>query len=451
MTRRDSRDATELSGWGRYPVIPCLTHAPATATDLARAIGTGPVIARGAGRAYGDSSLQRDGVIRTDRLDKGLSLDPATGVLEAGAGASFADVLDFAVPQGWFPPVTPGTKFVTLGGALAADVHGKNHHVVGSFGDHVLWFDLVGPDGATTRCDPQATPELFQATIGGMGLTGIVSRMALQMLPVETAWIRLETIVAPDLDSTIEAFEQAHGRTYTVAWIDAMTGGRNQGRSVLLCGEHASLDELPRKHRAEPFALPKRRSFSVPRVMPGFLLNKWSGRALNTAYWMANKRKAGTTLVDYDSYFYPLDSVLEWNRVYGRRGFVQYQCVLPIERSPAGLRQLLDAVGASGQGAFLAVLKLMGKNDRQGLSFPMEGYTLALDFPVTPALPRVLAGLDAIVSEHGGRIYLAKDARMDSATFRQGYAGLAEFEALRQRTGAAGVFRSNQSERLGLS
>lgn len=451
MKPQNHAGSETLSGWGRFPVLPCVTHEPRTPDDLTRAIGSGPVIARGAGRAYGDSALQRRGVICMAALGNAVFLDTATGIATVEAGASFTDLLAVSLPQGWFPPVTPGTRFVTLGGALAADVHGKNHHVVGSFGDHVLWFDLAGPDGRTRRCDPDTTPELFQATIGGMGLTGIVCRLALRMLPVETAWIRQETILAGNLEEAFDAFEAAHGRTYSVAWIDALAGGRSQGRSVLLCGEHAGVAELPAERRATPFDLPRRREIPVPWDMPGFLLNKWSGRALNTAYWTANGRKAGTTLVDYESYFYPLDSVLHWNRAYGRRGFVQYQCVLPVESSLTGIRQLLDATRASGEGAFLAVLKLMGENTRKGLSFPMKGYTLALDFPVTRSLPALLDRLDAIVAAHDGRLYLAKDARMSSDTFRKGYAGLEAFEALRRDVGAAGVFRSNQSERLGLS
>lgn len=426
-------------------------HAPRTKTDLTRAIGTGPVIARGAGRAYGDSALQRNGVIETAGLGRALALDAATGVLEAEAGATFADVLAASVPRGWFPPVTPGTKFVTLGGAVAADVHGKNHHGAGSFGDHVLWFDLVGPDGETRRCDPQSTPELFQATLGGMGLTGIVRRLALRMMPVASAWIRQQTVLAPNLAAALDAFEQAADRTYSVAWIDALAGGRDLGRAVLMLGEHALVDDLPPDRRADPFTLPPRRARTVPFDLPGFVLNKWSARAFNMAYWRAHRRQADTRLVDYDSYFYPLDRLLHWNRVYGRRGFVQYQCVLPLAQSATGLRLLLETIRASGEGAFLAVLKLMGENGRAGLSFPMKGYTLALDFPMTRSLPPLLDRLDAIVAAHGGRIYLAKDARMDAITFRQGYAGLENFETLRRSIGAAGVFRSHQSERLGLS
>ena len=441
-----------LSGWGRYPVLPCVTHNPASAQDLTQAIGAGPVIARGAGRAYGDSALQPQGVIAMQSLGKALSLDTGTGVLEADAGASFTDVLAQSVPQGWFVPVTPGTRFATLGGAAAADVHGKNHHVDGGFGDHLLWLDVTDHRGGTRRCSPTEHAELFQATIGGMGLTGIIRRLALKMRPVETAWMRQETVLAPTLEAAVEAFEASGGWTYSVAWIDAMARGRDLGRSVLYRGEHARLDEIPPAARAAPLTPPPRRgTLRVPLDAPGFLLNRLSARAFNLAYWQASRRKAGVQIVDYETYFYPLDGILQWNRLYGRRGFVQYQCVFPLETSLKGMRAMLETVHDAGLGAFLAVLKLMGPQSRGGLSFPMEGYTLALDFPVTRPLPALLARLDAIVTAHDGRLYLAKDARMDAETFRNGYGDLEAFEDLRRKIGAAGVFKSHQSERLGLS
>lgn len=451
MTGLDRSNTMSLSGWGRYPVLACLTHDPETPEDLARVLGSGPVIARGGGRAYGDSALQARGVICTQALGRKVSLDAHTGILVAEAAATFADVLALSVPQGWFVPVTPGTKFVTLGGAVAADVHGKNHHAAGAFGDHVLWLDLTGRDGQTRRCSPTEDPAVFHATLGGMGLTGIIGRVALRMQPIETAWMRQETLLAPNLEAAFAAFEASQDWTYTVAWIDALAGGKDLGRTVLFRGEHARPAELPDRARAAPLALPGRRRLSIPVNAPNLLLNPWSARAFNLAYWRANSRKTGSALVDYDSYFYPLDAVLHWNRLYGRRGFVQYQCVLPLASSLRGLRQLLEAIQASGQGAFLAVLKLMGAPSRGGLSFPMKGYTLALDFPVTARLPRLLHRLDSIVTAYQGRIYLAKDARMQAATFRQGYPDLKAFETLRHDIGAAGVFKSHQSERLGLS
>lgn len=452
MVQRAHSVDERLSGWGCFPVAPCVTHTPRDKDELRPLVGAGPVIARGAGRAYGDSALQSNGVIHVHGLGRRMRLNTKSGVLEVDAAVNFINVLELSVPKGWFVPVTPGTRFVTFGGALASDVHGKNHHSAGSFGDHVLWFDLICADGQTRRCSAEENPDLFTATIGGMGLTGMITRLAVQMIPVESAWMRQETVLAPNLDAAFEAFEASQSWTYSVAWIDALARGKNFGRTVLFRGEHARRADLDDPRRAAPFDLAKKRQLGVPSGVPGGLLNRLSAKAFNIAYWSAQARKPGPALVDYQTYFYPLDGVLNWNRLYGRRGFVQYQCVLPLAHSRRGLAQLLEAIQASREGAFLAVLKLMGPNARAGagLSFPMEGYTLALDFPVTKKLPRLLARLDAIVTAYQGRIYLAKDSRMSAETFRRGYGNLDEFETLRRETGAAGVFQSHQSERLGL-
>ena len=453
MVTRDVRGGDlPLSGWGRYPILPCVRHNPATPGEMSHALTNSPVIARGAGRSYGDSALQANGVIETGKIGRRLQLHKKTGVLEVDAAVSFINVLTHSLPPGWFVPVTPGTRFVTFGGAVAADVHGKNHHSAGSFGDHVLWIDLMGPDGQVRRCSTDENPDLFTATIGGMGLTGVITRVAIQMIRVETAWMRQETVLAPNLDAAFEAFAASEDWTYSVAWIDALARGKNFGRTVLFRGEHAQRSDLDPNQAKTPFKIPKKRILSVPRGVPGGLLNRLSAKAFNIAYWQAQTRKSGSALVDYQTYFYPLDGVLNWNRLYGRRGFVQYQCVLPLAHSRRGLIQLLEAIQASRQGAFLAVLKLMGDNPRagQGLSFPMQGYTLALDFPVTLKLPLLLTRLDAIVTAYQGRIYLAKDSRMSAETFRRGYGDLDMFETLRREIGAAGVFQSHQSERLGL-
>lgn len=440
-----------LGGWGRWPVLPCAVARPSTDAELRRAIAAGPLIARGAGRAYGDSALQPACTALTEGLGRAVDLDPATGVMVCDGGALLADALAAAVPQGWFPPVTPGTRFVSIGGALAADVHGKNHHVAGSLGEHVSWLELITADGRALRCSPQEHAPLFAATLGGMGLTGVIRRAAIRMLPVETAWVRQETIVARDLDAAFAAFEASADWTYSVAWIDALARGRNLGRALLHRGEHARRDELPPERRADPLRLPPRRAVAMPFDAPGGLLNAATARLLNLAYWERNRRRTAPRLVDYESFFYPLDGILHWNRLYGRRGFLQYQCVLPLEASGRGLRVMLERIARSGVGSFLAVLKLMGEGRTAGLSFPMRGYTLALDFPASRRLMALLDELDAVALDHGGRIYLAKDARMAAATCWRGYPGAAAFEELRRAVGAAGVFRSRQSERLGFA
>lgn len=439
-----------LSGWGRFPVRECTLRSPSCEVQLASCVGRGPVIARGAGRSYGDSAMQPLGTILTESLGNSVELDGTSGVLVCDSGATFADVIRSSLPLGWFPPTTPGTQFVTIGGAIAADVHGKNHHRTGSFGSHVLWLDLMGADGTIKRCSPEAEPELFYGTIGGMGLTGIILRAAFRMIPVETRWIRQETVVAPDLSTVLDAFEASVDWTYSVAWIDALAGGRNLGRSLLMRGEHARREELPPERQRDPLHHHPFRAATVPFDAPSGALNAWTARAFNLAYWLRNSRRAGVRLVDYQSFFYPLDGLRDWNRLYGRRGFVQYQCVLPLAASGRGLRQLLDCIRNAAEGSFLAVLKLMGKG-RGGMSFPIEGYTLALDFPYSPRLETLLSALDRIVIEHGGRLYLAKDARMSEETFRKGYRDIGSFESLRRACGAAGVFRSSQAERLGFA
>ena len=439
-----------LHGWGRYPVARCRVHEPVDDAALRRALASGPVIARGNGRSYGDSSLQVRGTLLTSRLGRALDLDPVTGVVECDSGVLLADILDHAVPQGWFLPATPGTKFVSVGGAIAADVHGKNHHRCGGFGRHVPWLDLMRADGHVVRCSAEVHPDLFEATIGGMGLTGVIRRAAIRLIPVETAWVRQETKVAPDLYTAIAALDESNEWTYVVAWIDSLAGGASLGRSLIHRGEHAVPEELPEVARATPLLPPSKRTVRMPFDVPGGFLTRWTARAFNVAYWERHRRHPPVKIVDYDSFFYPLDGLLDWNRVYGRGGFLQYQCVFPLEASRAGLTRLLDEIGRSGLGSFLAVLKLLGPPGG-GLSFPMRGYTLSLDFPFTPPLLALLDRLDAIVVDHGGRIYLAKDARMNARTFERSYAALGWFEQVRRRHGATGVFRSRQAERLGLA
>lgn len=438
-----------LSGWGRYPVFPGDASAPRDEAALRRELGGGGVIARGNGRAYGDSAVGADRTVSMRCFNRMLSFDPDEGVLVAEAGVLLADVISAFLPRGWFPRVTPGTKFVTLGGMVAADVHGKNHHVDGSFGRFVDWLDLMGPDGEVTRCSRQDNAELFRLTLGGMGLTGIVLRVALRLRRVESAWIRQRLIPLPDLRTALAAFE-AHGdATYSVAWIDCLSRGDRLGRSLLMLGEHAVRSELSGDRARYPLETPAKRSRTMPFDLPQGLLNPAAVRTLNALYHWNGTRKAGTSLVDWDSYFYPLDAILGWNRVYGRKGFVQFQCALPLDTSPDGLTELLEAISAAGTGSFLAVLKRFGVQDSM-FSFPMLGYTLALDFPVNGGTLALLDELDRITLRHGGRFYLAKDGRMRAETLRRSDARATDFAARRDAAGLSGRFASKQSERLSL-
>lgn len=400
------------------------------------------LIARGNGRAYGDAAINLLATLGMRGCDRVIAFNPETGVITAEAGLLLADLITLVLPHGWFPPVTPGTKFVTLGGMLAADVHGKNHHIAGSFGGHVISCDLALADGSVRRCSAHENNLLFAATRGGMGLTGVILRLTVQLLRVETPLIRQRTQRAHNLAEAMAAFEASADATYSVAWIDCLARGANLGRALVYLGEHARRDEVPPQTTLAPI---RRRARSIPMEFPGWALNRWSVQAFNELYW--RRARPGSALVDYDRYFYPLDALLEWNRIYGRRGFVQYQCVLPKAASAAGLVAIIGRIADARAGSFLSVLKLFGAGEGM-LSFPMPGYTLALDFPATQANFALLRELDAIVADHGGRIYLAKDALMTAALFRQSYPDLARFQALRRAVDPDGRFVSLQSRRL---
>lgn len=438
----------KLSGWGRYPVLEARVHRPRSVEALRKLVASEPhLIARGNGRAYGDSAINATATIETRYLNRMIAFDPASGQLTAEAGVLLGDIIAAFLPRGWFPRVTPGTKFVTLGGAIAADVHGKNHHRDGSFRSCVDWIEVMGPDGQVRRCSPQDATDLFDHTLGGMGLTGIILRAAIRLQPVETAWIRQTTIAAPNLKAAMAAFETAQDATYSVAWIDCLGTGTSLGRSLVMLGEHASSTDLPGRLANSPFQIKAKRKLSVPMDFPVFALNRLTVRAFNALYYWAGARKTGTQLMDWDSYFYPLDAILGWNRIYGRKGFVQFQCALPLDRSEAGLTALLSEIAKAGSGSFLAVLKRFGRQE-SAFSFPMEGYTLALDFPVTSKTLSLLEKLDQITIAHGGRFYLAKDSRMTSATLRASDQRAVDFQAHRDSHGFTSRFKSAQSERL---
>lgn len=440
----------KLSGWGRFPVVETQLRAPRDVAALKALVTDGnPVIARGNGRSYGDSSVGTHTTLDMRHFNHMLSFDDETGVLEAEAGVLLGDVIDAFLPRGWFPMVTPGTKFVTLGGAIAADVHGKNHHVDGSFGTCVDWIDLMGQDGQISRVSRDTDAELFLHTLGGMGLTGVIIRTAIRLRPVETAWINQTTLPAPDLGAAMDLFEQHAHVPYSVAWIDCMSRGAHLGRSLVMLGDHAKRADLDAKKARTPLDAGHKGALSIPFDFPGFALNRWTVRAFNELYYSVGAWKPTKALVDWDTYFYPLDAVLKWNRIYGRRGFAQFQCVLPLDTARAGLTELLEAIAEAGAGSFLAVLKRFGPQD-SAFSFPMEGCTLALDFPMKPHTLDLLDQLDAIAVAHGGRFYLAKDSRMRPDTLREADSRAAEFEALREARGLKDHFASAQSERLSL-
>lgn len=435
------------TGWGRYPSIDAQCRTFDSEDQLRRTLDSldpaAHAIARGLGRSYGDSSLSEN-LLSTRRLDRLLAFDDATGELVCESGVSLAEILDIFVPRGWFVPVTPGTRFVTVGGAIASDVHGKNHHREGSFSNHVAWLDLLLGDGDVVRCSRTENTGLFLSTCAGYGLTGIVIRAAIRLKKIETAFIRQKTIKTRNLEEALNAFDEHADWTYSVAWIDTLTGGSGMGRSVLMLGEHAAAGDLPRT--TEPLKPARSRKLAVPFDFPGFALSSLSVRAFNSVYYA--KASSRENVIPYVPFFYPLDGIRDWNRIYGKRGFVQYQFVVDKESGKEGLKGILTRSARHGRGSFLAVLKLFGKEDPPYLTFAKEGYTLALDFPVTAELWKELDELDAVIKDYGGRIYPTKDARMSPAMLRSGFPRIDEFMQVREKVDPHRRFSSLQSRRF---
>lgn len=421
----------DLLSWGRYPRVPQQAHAAAWRDGLAAAwreaaAEQGTTLAFGNGRSYGDSCLAASGrVVHTLPLDRLIAADWQTGVVRAEAGVTLGQLLALAVPRGWMLPVTPGTQFATLGGALANDVHGKNHHVRGTFGRHVRRFSLLRSDGSRLDCSPETQPDFFAATVGGLGLTGLIEWAEVQLMPVASSSIDVTQIRFDNLDgffSLSERLDPLH--EYSVAWVDCLGRGSSLGRGVFMAGDHAP---------DGPRSLPTRRARTVPFTMPVPLFNPLTLRVLNEAYFRRQRTRETPVATDCDTFFYPLDAIREWNRIYGRAGFQQYQCVIPPDAARDAIREMLDAIARSGTGSFLAVLKRCGAVESPGwLSFPREGTSLALDFPQREASNRVLfARLDAIVRAAHGRLYPAKDAHMSGEDFRTAYPRWEQVEALR--------------------
>ena len=439
-----------LSGWGRYPIRDCRLATLRREEQLTEWSQTRTLIARGNGRSYGDAALNPELTLSMLAMDRLLAFDASHGVVSCEAGVLLADLLRVYAPKGWFPPVVPGTADVTVGGMIAADVHGKNHHLDGSFGAHVESFRLATGDGDVQTCSREENPGLFRATLGGMGLTGVVLSARFRMCRIESEFVRTETVGTPDLDATMETLKASDDWRYSVAWIDGSAKGGNLGRGLVSRGDFATRDELSAQPSARRSRSPASRQLPVPSLLSG-ALNPASVRLFDALYNRVGRFRKAPRLVHHTSFFFPLDRLQRWNRLYGRRGFVQYQCVLPVSQSPRGLRAILEHVAASGRIAYLAVLKLLGPQGEGMLSFPLPGYTLALDFPMRPGTLELLDSLDEITTAHGGRVYLAKDARCRPDHVLQGYADLPLFiDVRRGATRGSREFSSVMSRRLGL-
>jgi len=420
-------------------------ESPSTEDQVAEELALGgTTIARGLGRSYGDAAQVSGGVVLSNRALGGIGAIAPDGVVTVGAGVSLDELLSVTIPQGWFVPVTPGTRQVTIGGAVAADVHGKNHHRDGSLGDHVLEMRLITPVGRF-RVSPSLEPELFWATIGGMGLTGVVTTVTLRLLRIETDKVLVDTSRHANLDEVMEAMVSGDDDyRYSVAWVDCMTKGAAMGRAILTRGEHAT-----RRDVSDPTLDPPGRArLRVPFEAPSHLLNPLSIRAFNEVWFRSAPRQRVGEEQSLSAFFHPLDGVDDWNRLYGRRGFVQYQFAVADAQAECVVHAI-DRLSSSGVPSFLAVLKRFGPANHAMMSFPISGWTLALDLPVGPsALPEVLDDLDEMVIDAGGRVYLAKDARLSPEAVRVMYPRLPEFLAVKNRVDPRHQLVSDLARRL---
>jgi FAD/FMN-containing dehydrogenase len=419
------QDQPQFESWGRYPKHPAEVRSLFWKEDFPlSAPPDGKMLPVGMGRSYGDVCLLQHGtLLQTPNLDRLISFDAETGRLRCEAGVTLAEILDFAVPRGWFLPVSPGTKYVTVGGAIANDIHGKNHHVAGTFGLHTPCFELVRSDGAQFVCSPTENSEWYAATIGGMGLTGLITWAEVQLRPIVSRHIRYRSTKFVGLDEFIALSQASAHQEYSVAWIDCVAQGRNFARGLFLQGEHD-----PNPGPLTPLAKQK---IALPFDLPAVALNRSSVGAFNALYYHKQLGKERSGLIDYEPFFYPLDRILKWNRLYGKQGLLQFQCVLPWESDTVGTTELLKAITASGLASFLAVLKVFGDAVSPGMmSFPAPGITLALDFPIRRELSfGLLDRLADLTAAFGGRMYPAKDACMSPAHFQQFYPQWQQFSA----------------------
>ncbi len=435
-----------MTGWGRIGVPGHEVRSP----DLERLSETA-VLSRGLGRSYGDSSLPPPGVhevASTTLADRLLAFDPATRILRAEAGTSLLALNRLFLERGVFVPVTPGTQFVTLGGMVASDVHGKEHHVRGCFGEHVTELRMRVADGRVVTCSDTENADLFRATIGGMGLTGHILEVSVRMLPIASPWIRQRSVRVDDLDAFLSALREHAGRfPYTVGWIDCLTRGRHMGRGILMAGDWAPAGDgpsrfpVPHPRLTLPFELPS-------ALLGGRRLGRLSVSAFNEVFFRRHVPREREALVHWETFFYPLDVVREWNRMYGPRGFTQYQCVIPEHARPGAAKRVLEILTRSGSASFLCVIKDCGPEGKGMLSFPMKGISIALDIPVRDDTQSVVDALNEQVIREGGRIYLTKDGFTRADHFRVMEPRLPAFLEVRRRWDPAARIRSAQSVRL---
>ena len=430
-----------LISWGMYPKTLNTVFKFDKQETLKKIINENDnLIPYGNGRSYGDSALSSK-IINVKPKDYFIDFDEKSGLLQVQAGVLLSEILESYVPRGWFLKVTPGTKLITIGGAIASDIHGKNHHIEGCFSECVKEFEIMLANGEIVTCSKEATPELFKATCGGMGLTGVILSAKIYLKKINSKYIDQTTIKTKNLKETFEAFEAYKDKPYSVAWIDCLAKNDEIGKCLLMVGDFKNDAKLDYK---------KKKQLSIPFTFPSFVLNNWSVRAFNWLYYAKVKQRVSKQKVDIDTFFYPLDAIGHWNRLYGKNGFTQYQFILPKETSYKGLEEILATISTSGKGSFLAVLKLYGKANENYLSFPIEGYSLALDFKIEKGLFELLDKLDEIVVKYEGKIYLTKDVRVTKETFEKGYPQIETFRDYRKNNNMNTKFQSLQSKRVGI-
>tara|TARA_B100000787_G_scaffold107845_1_gene80107 strand:- start:2311 stop:3609 length:1299 start_codon:yes stop_codon:yes gene_type:complete len=430
----------KIHGWGNYSVVDAQILKPAKANEVNKLIQVNKnIIARGLGRSYGDSANSNT-VLDTTSLNSVLKFDSESGVILCESGVSIKEINKLTIPQGWFVPVTSGSSYVTLGGAIASDIHGKNHHLDGAFSDHILSAKLILGDGEILTISSTINSDLFQATCGGMGLTGIIISASIKLKPISSNLIKQTTIKNNSLEELFNQFEINFSSPYSVAWLDCSNKSKSIN-SLLFLGEHLKKGKLIGSTKKQRY---------IPIKFFSMFLNKHFIKIFNYAYYFKNLKKIKTTQVSLENYFYPLDSLMNWNFLYGKKGFIQYQFVIPKMNGVQILKKILDIINEHDQTPFLAVLKILGPQNNNYLSFPIEGYTLALDFKVSHGLLELISILDKVIALSGGRIYLTKDAIMSKEIFRECYPKWKEFEKIRRKYKAIRKFTSHQSLRLGL-
>lgn len=450
-TRPDGSLPAVLSGWGANERVNCFVRRPEFPSDVLRQLNHKGSVARGLGRSYGDAATNRHRqVLNMVGIDRLLAFDEGTGVLTCEAGVSLEQIIASFVPRGWFPMITPGTKFVTVGGCIASDVHGKAHHVHGCFSNSLHQMSLLLADGEVIEASREKNTDLFWATCGGMGQLGVILTATIQLSKIETTYFRQRSIPVPHLEALLETLnEHDKDYPYSVATIDVFAKGKSLGRGVVTVGDHARREELPAKLSQTPLVVSSPPVLNVPFTLPELTLNPLSMRLVNGAIQQIQKRAGG--FGHYEDFFYPLDKIANWNRGYGKRGFTQYQFVVPAEDGVKQMRGILETIISSGQLPFLNVLKRLGEENQAMLSFPREGYTFAIDFPVRAGTRGLIQRLDHMVVEAGGRTYLAKDSFTTSASMRAMYPRLDEWLAIKSRYDPHEVFTSDLGRRVGLS